>query len=113
MGFRAVGRIKGFNTLGGCWNLRGCSIWFSLMDFKMVTTVAHGNGLLHIFLCSIALLLLSGSSFLHTHPFFFTRCVSKAQTRALPFLLQHLLLGSDTGIHSVSQEAPSSGQSYL
>lgn len=35
-------------------------------------------------------------SFLHTHPFFFMRCVSKAQTRALPFLLQHLLLGSDT-----------------
>lgn len=85
MRFRAVGRIKGFNTLGGCGNLRGCSIWFSLMDFKMVTTVAHGNGLLHIFLCSIALLLLSAFLTSSHTPFLLHEMFLKGPNQSSPF----------------------------
>lgn len=85
MEFRAVGRIKGFNTLGGCWNLRGCSIWFSLMDFKMVMTVARGNGLLHTFLCSIAPLLLSASLIPSYTPFLLHEMCLKGPNQSSPF----------------------------
>lgn len=55
-----------------------------------------GMGSFTFFFAALLCCFFQPSSLLHTHPFFFMRCFSKAQTKALPFLLQHCLLGSDT-----------------